>query len=282
MQIQEIIDTIKHYHSGIYHGQPIDESTTRDKILYGQPHQECTGIITTCFASIQVIQQAIKRNCNLIIVHEALFWNHGDHTEWLADNSVFQKKEALLKQHQIVVWRDHDYIHSGIPMGIKMYTDGIFYGFMKQAEWDAYLISPKSSPMVYDLQGQDATQVAKHLIQKFHLNGTRIIGDPHTKLHKIAIVLHILGYQDNAIIQEIEQQGYDGIITLEMTDYTVQEYMRDRAYSGHSCAIIALGHFNVEEPGMRYMAEVWLPKIIHDLPIYFIQSGDQFQYIVGE
>ena len=87
MLIQTVIDHIKEYHKGVFEGKQIDEQTTRDKVLYGNPHQECTGIITTCWASVDVIREAAKRGANLIIAHEALFWNHGDHTDWLQEEN---------------------------------------------------------------------------------------------------------------------------------------------------------------------------------------------------
>ena len=124
MKIYEVISKIKAYHKGLdRNGNPIDEKTTRDKILYGNPDQECTKIVTTCWATTDVIRKAQKIGANLIICHEALFWNHGDHTDWLSDNSVFKKKKQLLDESGIVVWRDHDYIHSGIPMKDGTYTD---------------------------------------------------------------------------------------------------------------------------------------------------------------
>ena len=70
MLIQTVIDHIKEYHKGVFEGKQIDEQTTRDKVLYGNPHQECTGIITTCWASVDVIREAAKRGANLIIAHE--------------------------------------------------------------------------------------------------------------------------------------------------------------------------------------------------------------------
>ncbi len=39
----------------------------------------------------------------------------------------FTAKEKLLRENKIVVWRDHDYIHSGIPYKGE-YIDGIFLG----------------------------------------------------------------------------------------------------------------------------------------------------------
>lgn len=51
MKISEVIQKMKKYHRGIAQGKPIDDTTTRDQILYGNPDQECTGIVTTllCF-----------------------------------------------------------------------------------------------------------------------------------------------------------------------------------------------------------------------------------------
>ena len=40
MQIKEVIERIKAYHKGEWEGQAIQEDTTRDKILYGNPDQE--------------------------------------------------------------------------------------------------------------------------------------------------------------------------------------------------------------------------------------------------
>lgn len=130
MLINQMIENIKKYHKGY---GTIDEATTRDQILYGDANQECTGVVTTCWASVDVIRFAIEKGANFIICHEALFWNHGDHTDWLEEskNEVYLEKKQLLDDHGIVVWRNHDYIHSGIPYN-GSYIDGIFLGLAKK------------------------------------------------------------------------------------------------------------------------------------------------------
>ena len=122
-------------------------------------------------------------------------------------------------------------------------------------------------------------QIAADLVDKFHLNGTRIVGDPNTIVHKLKIVGHVDGRADNEILTDFEEKDFDCAITLECTDFTFQEYIRDSAMLGLPKAMIMLGHFNSEEPGMKYMADTWLPKIIRDIPVHFVQSGDAFQYI---
>ena len=80
MKIQTIIDNIKKYHKGEWNGKPIDETKTRDKVLFGNTDQECTNIVTTIYASVDVIKKSIELKANFIICHEALFWYRGDYT----------------------------------------------------------------------------------------------------------------------------------------------------------------------------------------------------------
>ena len=49
MKISTIIENMKKYHKGY---GTIDEEKTRDKVLYGNVDQECTGIVTSCWASV--------------------------------------------------------------------------------------------------------------------------------------------------------------------------------------------------------------------------------------
>ena len=118
MLISEVIQHIKDYCGGhdMMGDRPIDEATTRDKVLYGNVDQECTGIVTCIWATADVIRQAQELGANLIIPHEALFWNHGDHQDVVAENATFQAKRDLLNAWGGAVWRCHDYIHSGVPL----------------------------------------------------------------------------------------------------------------------------------------------------------------------
>ena len=58
MKISTIIENMKKYHKGY---GTIDEEKTRDKVLYGNVDQECTGIVTSCWASVDVFEYAIEK-----------------------------------------------------------------------------------------------------------------------------------------------------------------------------------------------------------------------------
>lgn len=74
MKIYTLIQTIKANSGSVWNGREICADTTRDKVLWGDAGQECTGIISTCYASPAVIKKAMELGCNFIVVHEALFW----------------------------------------------------------------------------------------------------------------------------------------------------------------------------------------------------------------
>jgi hypothetical protein len=280
MKINEVISTIKAFHKGTdQNGIAIDEATTRDKVLYGDPGQPCTGIVTTCFASAEVIRKAARLGANLIIVHEALFWNRGDKTEWLSENQVFLQKKKLLDETGIVIWRDHDYIHSGIPLPTGEYVDGIFYGIMLKMGWEKALIESPFRPLCFEISKMPLKVFAQELIEKCNITGMKVIGDLNTEVQRFMIAEHIIGPNDNPIITKIEEGNYDAVLAMEITDFTVSEYIRDSAMLGKPRTVLAVGHFNLEEVGMEYMIQ-YLPALFNNtISCHFIQSGDAFSFI---
>lgn len=279
MLIKEIIATCKKNSTGInaFTKLPISEETTRDKVLYGNINQECTGIMVTLFASIDVIKKAKEEGCNFIICHEALFWNHGDHTDWLKDNETFKLKTDLLGD--ICVWRNHDYIHSNIDCG-ESFADGIFYGLMHELGWREHLVSSVQRPRIFHFDKIPVKDFCNELIEKINLNGIKCMGDLDGYVENVYLAGHVDGRSDNEILQACEENKIDTVLAMEITDYTLSEYIRDGAQLGLNKRILAVGHFNTEEPGMKYFAE-YLPSIIgNDIKIKFMYSGDAYNFVI--
>src|SRR5947209_1140600 len=63
-----------------------------DTLKSGSGDQPVTGIVTCMFATVKVIQAAIKNHANFIICHEPTFYNHTDDMSWVADNAVVKQK----------------------------------------------------------------------------------------------------------------------------------------------------------------------------------------------
>ena len=277
MKISEIIDVVKKNCKGY---GTIDETKTRDKGLYGDVDKQCTGIVTTIYASYDVIKKASELGANFIIAHEALFWNHGDHTDWLKDNETFKLKKQLLDETGITVWRDHDYIHSGI-MHQGRYVDGIFYGLAYELDWLDYISNDDvNRPQQFTIPKTPTREVAQYLMEKMNLKGMKTMGNIDGYTEKIYLPFHIIGEADNRMLSYIEENHVDTILAMEITDFTVAIYMRDGAQAGLAKSVLAAGHFNVEEPGMKWFAEKHLPTLIKDIPINFIQAGDSYTMLL--
>lgn len=283
MKICNVISKIKHYCKGSWMGIQIDDEKTRDKVLYGDTSVECTGIVTTIYASVDVIRKAHELNCNLIIAHEALLWNHGDHKEWLeeSNNKTYIEKKKLLDEYGITVWRFHDYIHSGIPYK-DGYIDGIFYGLAKETGWDNAVIQEQLDSALYvEVEKTTPKEVAKNIIERWNLNGLKCIGNMDAEVTKILVCGHVMeGSNSNDLIKRIDKEDINLLLPLELIDFTLTEYVKDSAQLGFNRAILAPGHFNLEEPGMRYVLE-WLDDALEKhINAYYVQAGDMYSYIL--
>ncbi|MBE6017865.1 MAG: hypothetical protein E7233_09750 [Lachnospiraceae bacterium] len=278
MKIQEVIDRICDFHP------PLEREETSDVIKYGDPEKECTGVAVTCFASTEVIRKAIELGVNFIITHEPTFFNDPEEKDFLEGNKAFEEKKRLLDESGMVIWRDHDHIHGpgrpGMPASERKFTDMIFYGIMESLGWRKYLIGSEKKPLEYSMPGRTVQDLADELMEKIGLNGIRIIGDKNAPVNKVFITEHINGRGDNGKIKKIEDEGFDAIIPLETIDWTIVEYVLDSCAAGRPRAILSMGHFNFEEPGMKYMADKWLPELLGgEVPVHFIPCADTYDYI---
>ena len=288
MLISEVIQRVKDYSGGIdsFTGKPIDEETTRDKVLYGDTAQECTGIVTCIWPTVDIIKRARELGANGIISHEAIFWNHGDHQDTVGDTAAFKAKKELLDDWGGAVWRCHDFIHSRVPIDTdRAMADGIFYGLADKLGWLDYRVGDdRGFCLEYEIPETDATELARELVAKLDLNGTRITGDSHARVRRVRIPMHVTGEakSDTHEINETDARGDDCLMTMEFIDFTTCEYIRDAGMLGQNKCAITIGHFNLEEPGMEYMVH-WLPEALGTdaIPTTFVRMEDTYRYVVA-
>ncbi|MCD8015964.1 MAG: Nif3-like dinuclear metal center hexameric protein [Lachnospiraceae bacterium] len=279
MKIAEIIQKLEEFHP------PLERPETCDVVKIGDAEAECTGIIMTCFASTEVIRKAIEEKANLIICHEPLFYSHEDTTDWLNGDPVYEEKKRLLEDNQIVVYRDHDHIHGGHG---GQNTDGIFYGIMNELGWKDYVVGDKKKPLLYEIPQTTVPELAEFLMEKLNISGIRVVGSRDTVVRRVFFCEHVQGARpfgnkkeipDNETIKKVRMQQADVLIPFEIIDWTLSAYIRDSCAENMPKTILEMGHFNVEELGMRYMIQ-YLPRVIgSDVPMKYVQSGDSFSYI---
>jgi putative NIF3 family GTP cyclohydrolase 1 type 2 len=239
---------------------------TVDTLKSGKAGQLVTGIVTTMFPTISVIKEAAKRKANFIIAHEPTFYNHRDDTDWVINNKVVEGKQQLLEEHQMVIWRFHDYGHALNP-------DAVSYGVAKKANWLPYY---KSGQIILTIPTLSLRQLVLHLKSSLAIKQVRIIGDPEQTCERIALLPGAWGGQRQVSI--VEAQNPDVLIVGEVSEWETAEYIRDARQLGRNISLLILGHALSEEPGMEWLVE-WLQPKLANVKVSHIASQDPFTWL---
>jgi putative NIF3 family GTP cyclohydrolase 1 type 2 len=239
---------------------------TVDTLKSGKADVLVTGVVTTMFPTIAVIREAAKRKANFIIAHEPTFYNHTDDINWVENNMVVESKQQLLKKHQIVIWRFHDYAHALKP-------DAVSYGVARKANWLPYY---KAGQNILTIPPLSLRQLVLHLKSSLGIKQVRIIGDPGQTCQHIALLPGAWGGKKQVSIVEAEKP--DVLIVGELSEWETAEYIRDARLLGRKISLIILGHALSEEPGMEWLAE-WLQPKLADVKVSHIASEDPFMWL---
>lgn len=252
---QEVIDRIIKNVAG----KPF--ANTVDVFKEGDPDTRVTGIAVCMFATMDVLRDAIKNNCNLIIVHEPLYYNHLDGISQFKDDAVVNDKRRFIRDNKLVIWRFHDYAHSIKP-------DGFLAGLAGKLEWKSY-----ATDGVYDqykLPETTLSEIIRHLKDKFPGTTLNVVGNPKAKISNVCFSPGAPGSMHH--INCFNNKNADLVIGGEVSQWETYEYVRDAVAQGKNKAIIFLGHIPSENVGMEYCGN-WLKTIITEVPVKFIESG---------
>lgn len=244
-------------------GSPVIPNTV-DVIKEGSPDTPVRGIMTAMFATMDVLRQAVTMNCNLIIVHEPLYYNHLDEKKQFQNDQVFLDKQKYIKEHKLVIWRFHDYIHSMKP-------DGVESGMVSKLGWKKYAVNGTLDQ--FRLPETTLKDLAKELKLIFPKYTFYIVGDQDMKLTNVRLAPGAPGSMYH--IKVLEDKNTDVLIAGESPQWETYEYTRDAVSQGKKKAVIFIGHIASEEAGMDYCAQ-WLKTFITDIPVTFVECGPSY------
>ena len=245
-------------------GVPWRDATYRDTYKFGGPETVVTGIATTVFVSLEVIQRAAASGLNMIIPHEDTFWNDRDDTAVVNRDPLYSSKVDLLKKHNIVVFRIHDHMHAQRP-------DFTYVGSARDVGLEAkYETAPGSHRFVIPETTLGA--LAADVKRRTGARALRVVGDPAAKVSRIQLGV---GYATPPVnIAEVdvvisgEQQESDGA-------FDSPAYVLDAATLGVAKGWIMLGLAISEEAGMLEMAE-WIRGFVPEVPVQLVKAGEPF------
>jgi putative NIF3 family GTP cyclohydrolase 1 type 2 len=246
-------------------GAPFEK--TVDQLRTGTMEQQVTGIVTTMFPTLEVIQKTIAAGANFIIAHETPFYNNEDQTEWLKDDDAYNYKIKLCTQHGIAIWRFHDYWHRHKP-------DGITFGNLKKFGWEQYY-NPEN-PRILTLPQPISTKAVYTLVKKkLGIANVRLVGNPKQMVQTFYLAFGYHGSpQQIAAIQKLKP---DMILSGETREWETVERVRDGRLMGQKTSLLVLSHSVSEEAGMEYCVE-WLQPMVPGMKITHIASGNPFTF----
>ena len=237
---------------------------TVDVIKAGDPETRITGIVTTMFATMDVLRKAVEMNCNLIIPHEPLFYNHLDETGSLKDDPVYLEKKKYIDDNKLVIWRFHDYIHS-------MQPDGILSGMANRLGWKVYIVNGRLDD--YSIPETTLEGMLGYLKKIFPGNAFYVVGNPDLRVSRVKFLCGSPG--SSAHLKALADKSVDAVIAGEVPQWETYEYMRDAVLQGRPKAIVFIGHISSEESGMDFCAD-WLRSFIKGIPVSFVASGSSY------
>jgi putative NIF3 family GTP cyclohydrolase 1 type 2 len=259
LTIQQVIDLIL----TTIPGAPFNE--TVDTIKSGDGQQPVSGIVTTMFATVDVIKQAISLGANFIIAHEPTFYNHRDETPWLENDEVFKFKRDLLEKNKIVVWRFHDYWHTHRPDGVQM-------GVLTKLGWEKYFDA--ENPRMINIPSMALDDIITHVKKSLGIRQVRFIGDLKQACKRVALMPGAAGGRSQ--IQLLMKEKPDVLIVGEISEWETAEYIRDAQAMKLSRSLIVLGHAESEEPGMEWLV-TWLQPKVTEVKVTHVPSHYPFK-----
>ena len=221
--VGEIIDAF----TGEVAGAPF--ANTVDTLKAGNRDIEVTGIVTSMFATIEVINKAIAMKTNFIIAHEPTYYNHLDETNWLENDEVYRYKSNLLKQHQVAVWRNHDYIHRHQP-------DGVTTDVVDRLGWTNY---HNAATGIAAIPATSLKSLIEHAKKQLGIETLRYIGDLSQTCRKVLLMPGAAGGRRQ--IQTMSKEQPDVLICGEISEWETAEYVRDARASGQQLSLVCWG-----------------------------------------
>jgi len=239
--------------------------TAIDDFLYGNPDIELQNVAVTMMATQEVLKEAVKRECNLIITHEPLFYNHHHKFQHLLTDPVLMAKEDYLRTHRLCVFHLHDNLH-------QPELEYIATGMMHKLNWGQY----RTDDSFRSFSMPDAK--LKHLLRDLERNlepaAMKYIGDADVAYENIVTSWGFM-MMDNAV-QLINRHESCVLTTGETHEWEFVEYVHDANRMGLQKALVVVGHVASEESGVEYFGTC-LQEKFPSRSISYIKTNDLFK-----
>lgn len=240
---------------------------TVDTFKAGDPTTPVKGIALVMMSTHEVLQRAVAAGANLIITHEPTYYSGQDNRAPLeAENDqVLATKQAYIKEHGLVIFRFHDYMH-------RLQPDMVVTGVIKALGWQQYQQNQGPKLIIPETTLED---LAAQISAKLKIKTLRVVGDPKLKITKLGFSPGASGFAANRRL--LAADDVEALLFGEATEWETIEYGTDAIAQGRKKALIILGHIPSEEAGM-IECTTWLKAFVPEVPVQFIATPEPFWY----
>lgn len=243
---------------------------TVDVLAAGQEQTTVNSIATTFIATYEIIERAKRLGVQLLITHEGLYYSHRDALHLLENDPVYKKKQQLIAESELAIFRYHDYSHRHEP-------DYITAGLVRKLGWDNQRAITLPHATIVEIPTTSLPALLQYIKQKLQLPFIRYSGSPDTECTKIGLLVGYRGGGDLSI-PLMRNNDLNVLICGEGPEWETAEYVRDCCDQGNHKALITLGHSHSEEPGMEYIAQL-LQQRFPQLTVQFLPVEHYFQFV---
>ncbi len=261
MKIKELINELKGFID-----KPFAPGTTCDTIKTGSDENEITKVAVSMFATPEVIKAAHEYGANFLIVHEPVFYNHSDTS---MPYPICYEKIELINNCGLTIFRFHDHPHTMMPDMIcegQLKFSGLCGTFMK-GKYYAVNRFILDEPMT-------TLELARTLEKNLGVKHLRIAGCRDNLVKTVSCCFGTPGHLEDEFAE------CDTVLTGEICEWTVGEYVRDYMQLKNDKSMIVMGHINSEKFGMKLLSEMIDDNHPELLTKYF-DCGDLYSYTDG-
>jgi len=247
---------------------PLDSGIPGDELgfLVGDPDTPVRGIACLWNAHSESLQEAVRRGCNLLIVHETPFyerhpspWYAGPESE--ARITANQKRRNLIEQHNLVIYRSHSNWDA-------LDVDGVPDQAVRALGLPVRIVARQKFFKVHELDAPiSVAELAEHARRGLEMPWTpRIFGPSDKMVQRFAFLIGGFGGNQLQMPQAACELGAQAIIVGEMLEWIAINSLE------LGMPVVETLHSLSEIPAIRRQSEM-LSGMFPTLPVEYVPSG---------
>ncbi len=229
----------------------LKESYDNVGLMIGDLESEVTSILVSLDCTLEVIKEALEKNCNFILTHHPLLF--------LKPNAITMdtlqgRKIIELIRNNINLYASHtnlDVVEGGLNDIIAKLLGYPQWSIIEPSQGNSEAVEQGVGRLVVLDNPLTLEQICERVKTSLNINRLRYVGEEKMLINKLAI---INGSGEDYFKASVKS-GADCIITGDTSYHYVSDYME------MGIGIIDAGHFETEWPSMKVIAGILQDKL---------------------